>query len=91
MTSEWSVSIRRACRLLHLDPKTYRYRSRRPGQAVLEAKIKEICATRVRYGYRRVHVLLLGAQSQEGSPHLRGVPPSAAFKDAAASREGEAA
>ncbi len=31
---------------------------RRPGQAPLEQRIKEICQTRVRYGYRRVHVLL---------------------------------
>jgi putative transposase len=58
MVAAWGVSIRRACRLMTMAPKTYRYRSRRPGQAALEARIKEICATRVRYGYRRVHVLL---------------------------------
>jgi putative transposase len=58
MMSEWKVSQRRACRLLNLDPKSYRYTSRRPAQAALEAKIKEICQTRIRYGYRRVHVLL---------------------------------
>jgi putative transposase len=58
MVEDWDVSIRRACRLMTLPPKTYRYRSRRPGQAALETRIKEICATRVRYGYRRVHVLL---------------------------------
>jgi len=49
------VSQRRACGVLQLDPTSYRYKSRRPAQAVLEAKIKEIW---VRYGYRRVHVLL---------------------------------
>jgi putative transposase len=32
--------------------------SRRAGQAELIARIKEIAATRVRYGYRRIHVLL---------------------------------
>ena len=32
-------------------------KSRRPGQAALEQRIKEICQTRIRYGYRRVHVL----------------------------------
>jgi putative transposase len=37
---------------------TYRYRSRRAGQAQLSERIKEIAATRVRYGYRRIHVLL---------------------------------
>ena len=41
-----------------VDTSSYHYRSRRPGQAVLEQRIKEICQTRVRYGYRRVHVLL---------------------------------
>jgi putative transposase len=52
------VSIRRACRVLEFDTSTYHYKSRRPGQAALEHRIKEICQTRVRYGYRRVHVLL---------------------------------
>jgi putative transposase len=55
---EWDVSIRRACGVLEFDRSTYHYRSRRPDQAGLEARIKDICATRVRYGYRRVHVLL---------------------------------
>lgn len=36
----------------------YHYRSRRAGQAQLIQRIKEIAATRVRYGYRRIHVLL---------------------------------
>jgi putative transposase len=52
------VSIRRAYRLLEVDTSTYPYRSHRPDQAGLEGRIKEICATRVRYGYRRVQVLL---------------------------------
>ena len=56
--SEWDVSIRRACRILEVDTSTYHYKSRRPGQADLEQRIKDICQTRVRYGYRRVHVLL---------------------------------
>jgi putative transposase len=55
---EWDVSIRRACRVFLCDTSTYHYKSRRSGQAELELRIKEICQTRVRYGYRRVHVLL---------------------------------
>ena len=47
---EWSVSIRRACRVLEVDTSTCHYKSRRPGQAVLESRIKEICQTRLRYG-----------------------------------------
>jgi len=54
----WRVSIRRACRALPVDRSTYHYRSRRAGQAELSERIKEIAATRVRYGYRRIHLLL---------------------------------
>src|SRR5690606_15027746 len=58
LRAEWAISIRRACAAIRFDPKTYRYKSRRPGQTALEQRIKEICQTRVRFGYRRVHVLL---------------------------------
>lgn len=56
--SEWQVSIRRACDALEFDRSIHHYKSRRSGQADLEQKIKEICNIRIRYGYRRVHVLL---------------------------------
>ncbi|SMH26400.1 HTH-like domain-containing protein [Mesorhizobium australicum] len=56
--ADWNVSIRRACRVLEFDTSTYRYKSRRRDQAGIEARIKDICATRVRYGYRRIHVML---------------------------------
>ena len=52
------MSIRRACRVLEMDTSSYHYRSRRPDKAGLEAWIKATCHTRVRYGYRRIHVLL---------------------------------
>ena len=52
------MSIRRACRLVEFDTSTYHYRSCRPDQAALKARMKAIAETRVRYGYRRVHVLL---------------------------------
>ena len=58
LCGEWDVSIRRACRVLEFDTSTYHYKARRRDQAGIEARIKDICATRVRYGYRRVHVLL---------------------------------
>jgi putative transposase len=54
----WQVSIRRACRALPVERSSYHYRSRRAGQAPLSKRIKEIAETRVRYGYRRIHVLL---------------------------------
>jgi putative transposase len=54
----WRVSIRRACHAVPVDRSTYHYRSKRTGQAPLSKRIKEIAETRVRYGYRRIHVLL---------------------------------
>ena len=58
MCRDWAISIRQACRALNFDRSTYHYTSRRADQAGLERRIREICETRVRYGYRRVHVLL---------------------------------
>ena len=58
MCSDWSVSIRTACGALRFDRSSFHYRSRRTDQAAVERRIREICETRVRYGYRRVHVLL---------------------------------
>jgi putative transposase len=54
----WRVSIRRACGVLRTEPSTYHYKGRRRSQAGLIKRIKEIAETRVRYGYRRIHVLL---------------------------------
>jgi putative transposase len=56
--SDWKVSIRRACSTLRIDRALYVYKSKRGDQAALKGRIKDICETRVRYGYRRVHVLL---------------------------------
>ena len=52
------MSIRRACEVIRFAPRTCRHKSCRHGQAALEQRIREICQTRVRFGYRRVHVLL---------------------------------
>ena len=58
MCIDWGVSIRGACGALRFDTSTFHYKSRRTDQAAVERRIKEIAETRVRYGYRRVHVLL---------------------------------
>ena len=54
----WQVSIRRACGVLGAARSSYHYASRRPSQAVLGKRIREIAETQVRYGYRRIHMLL---------------------------------
>jgi len=58
MCIDWGVSIRGACGALQFDTSTFHYKSRRTDQSPVERRIKKICETRVRYGYRRVHVLL---------------------------------
>ncbi len=55
---DWKVSIRRACAVLRARRSTYHYQPCRGEQADLITRIKEIAQTRVRYGYRRIHVLL---------------------------------
>lgn len=55
--SDWKILIRRACATLRIDTSLYHYKSKCGEQAEL-TWIKEIAQTRVRYGYRRVHVLL---------------------------------
>jgi putative transposase len=55
------------------------YKSRRPRQAALEQRIKENCQTRVRYGYRRVHVLpawRLVSRSEQDAAHLSRIGPA---------------
>jgi putative transposase len=54
----WKVSIRRACSAVQAQRSSFFYKSRRPDRAPLTTRIKEIAETRVRYGYRRIHVLL---------------------------------
>ena len=41
-----------------MERSTYHYQSRRSDPGALLERIREICQTRVRYGYRRVHVQL---------------------------------
>jgi putative transposase len=71
--NERQVSIRRACEALEFDRSTYHYRSRRSDQAALEQRIGEICHVRVRYGYRRIHVVLRREGWRHGQNKTRRV------------------
>jgi len=52
------VSERRACRVLAVCRATLKYKSVKIDVPALRARINEIAAARVRYGYPRIHVLL---------------------------------
>ena len=54
----YQISERRACRVVAVNRATVQYRSVETDVPALRARINEIAATRVRYGYPRIHVLL---------------------------------
>ena len=53
-----SYSQARACALVGLAPKTYRYASKRGGDEVIRNRLRELAPERRRFGYRRLHLLL---------------------------------
>ena len=61
------ISRRRACRLVGQSRATNLYRSVRDPQTALRQRMHELSRVRVRYGYRRLHVLL----RREGHQHGR--------------------
>ena len=60
--TEKGYSQRRACGIVGIDPRVYRYRSTRGDDAALRRRLRELSAERRRFGYRRLHILL----KQEG-------------------------
>jgi putative transposase len=52
------VSERRSCLALGVDRSSVRYVSHKPDQAPLRLRINDLAATRVRYGYFRIYILL---------------------------------
>lgn len=52
------ISERRACRFTGFSLSTQRYRSRRPSDEDLRARLKELAELRPRWGYRRLYILL---------------------------------
>jgi putative transposase len=57
-TRHAGVSERHACVLVGCALSSQRYRSRRPPQAELRARLHALALERVRWGYRRLHLLL---------------------------------
>jgi len=55
---DYRVSERRACAAVQLARSTFRYVDHRRDDCVLRQRIKDIAATRVRYGFERIQTLL---------------------------------
>jgi putative transposase len=54
----YGVSERRACHATGFHRSSQRYRKRSDPQIALRLRLKQLAAARVRYGYRRLHILL---------------------------------
>jgi putative transposase len=59
---ERGYSQRRACGVVGMDPRVFRYRSSRPDDGALRQRLRALAGERRRFGYRRLHLLL----SREG-------------------------
>lgn len=53
-----SISLRRACGLMHISTSVMRYRGRPDGNGELRGRIAALAAERRRFGYRRIHIML---------------------------------
>jgi len=54
----FEVSQRRACRAIGVDRTSVRYRGRRPDDATIRVRLRELAVQRRRFGYRRLLILL---------------------------------
>ena len=54
----YPISERLTCRTVRCARATYHYRSHRDPRTMLRQRIREMTQTRVRYGYRKIRVLL---------------------------------
>ena len=58
LRTSYAVSERRACAVLRVARTTYRYQSIRDERAALRIRLRDLAGSRIRYGYRRLYVLL---------------------------------
>ena len=65
---EKGYSQRRACRLVGLHPKTYRYATKRSGDEELRRRLRELASQRRRFGYRRLRPDAASARASSSTP-----------------------
>ncbi len=58
LVEAYAVSKRRACRLMQLSWSSYNYQPVKKDERALIVRIRDLASARVRYGYRRITVLL---------------------------------
>jgi hypothetical protein len=82
LMSRYTMGLRQACRCVRMTRSMYYYGSRMDPQAALRHRMREIAHARVRFGYRRIYMMLRrDARLLAGPRSLRleqGAVPSAA-------------
>jgi len=58
LCGRYEVSQRRACGTIGTDRSSMRYRGRRPDDGAVRTRLRELAASRRRFGYRRLQILL---------------------------------
>jgi putative transposase len=58
LMGRYTVGMRQACRCVQMTRSMYYYRSRMDPQTALRHRMREIAHARVRFGYRRVYIML---------------------------------
>lgn len=58
LKERYQFSERKACKVLEMSRSTYRYKSVRADDSVLRKRVLYHAHKHVRFGYRRIHILL---------------------------------
>lgn len=69
LKSRYNTSERRDCRLVGMARRVYSYKSCKDPETALRQRMRELAVTRMRYGYRKIGVLL----KRERCRHSTGV------------------
>src|SRR3569623_113129 len=74
LRDRYKASLSQACSLFRVSRSLYAYKSRARDATPLVMRIKEIAATRVHYGYRRVHDAQAGRLARQSQTRLSPIP-----------------
>jgi putative transposase len=67
VVEQYPLALRRACRIVQHHRSAQYYRSCKDPKTALRARMRELAQARIRYGYRRLYVLLRREGSRQGN------------------------